>query len=111
MSLSRALFTSTSPSWATPDALYRQLDAEFHFAPDAMSGETPTALTPWQKMIVDTGRGAPDGTIDECSIPPGGCIAVPLRRKADNTIYAFRCEACEQAWKVYQNATCGRRCQ
>ena len=34
MSLSRALFTSASPSCATPEALYRQLDAEFHFDHD-----------------------------------------------------------------------------
>lgn len=31
MSPSRALFTSLSPSWATPKALYEELDAEFDF--------------------------------------------------------------------------------
>lgn len=30
----------------------------------------------------------------------------PLRRKLDNTIYAFRCLRCGSAWKVYQSS-CG----
>lgn len=28
---------------------------------------------------------------------------VALRRRDDNTIYAYRCSDCQGAWKVYQN--------
>lgn len=27
-----------------------------------------------------------------------------LRRRDDNTIYAYRCSDCQAAWKVYQNS-------
>lgn len=27
----------------------------------------------------------------------------PLRREFDGTIYAYRCNECGNAWKVYQN--------
>ena len=32
--MNRALFSSASVHWATPEALYRDLDAEFHFTYD-----------------------------------------------------------------------------
>ncbi len=32
--LNSGLFTSASPHWATPEGVYRELDAEFHFDDD-----------------------------------------------------------------------------
>ena len=34
MTINKGLFTSTTPHWATPDGLYRELDVEFNFNDD-----------------------------------------------------------------------------
>lgn len=35
---------------------------------------------------------------------------IPLRREADNSIYAWKCPECEGFWKVYQNQYHNKGC-
>jgi hypothetical protein len=47
--VNRVVFSSLSPHWATPKALYQQLDAEFSFTLDPCPLDTPTldCMRPW----------------------------------------------------------------
>lgn len=40
MSINKGLFTSNTPEWATPIALFKELDAEFHFNLDPCANES-----------------------------------------------------------------------
>tara|TARA_Y100001935_G_C17205176_1_gene457166 strand:+ start:475 stop:672 length:198 start_codon:yes stop_codon:yes gene_type:complete len=39
-----------------------------------------------------------------------GKRTVTLRRQEDNSAYGYRCEACNGAWKIYQNPYHQNRC-
>lgn len=43
-----------------------------------------------------------DNAVDACAVPLKDQKISPLRRQYDNSVYAYQCNLCGSAWKVYQ---------
>jgi len=43
-----------------------------------------------------------DNAVDVCAVPLKDQKITALRRQYDNSIYAYQCDMCGSAWKVYQ---------
>lgn len=89
MMFNRAVFSSLSPHWATPDALYAQLNDEFHFTLDPCPLERATldCLRSWE------------GERIFCNPPYGPEIAKYLRkaREAESAVYLLPART-DTAW-------------
>ena len=81
MSPSRVLFSSASPNWATPKAIYAELDAEFHFDFD------PCPVN--DALIWDGAAADWSGKRVYCNPPYGRGVArwLAKAREADVAVY------------------------
>ena len=75
--MNRVLFSSASPHWATPKALYRELDSEFHFNYDPCPLNTPIFSESWKGRRVF------------CNPPYGPGIKPFLRRASEADLAVF----------------------
>lgn len=89
MMFNRVMFSSLSPHWSTPDALYEQLNDEFHFTLDPCPLEIATldCLRSWE------------GERIFCNPPYGPEIAKYLRkaREAECAVYLLPART-DTAW-------------
>lgn len=88
--INKAMFTSKTAEWATPQAFFAQLDAEFHFTLDVCATPQNAKCPRFFTKEIDGLAQSWYGETVYCNPPYGRDIAKWVKKASDEVLHAAR---------------------